>query len=197
MWKFLSPFTCWTMRDFSSRSAGRGQCQRGVRGGTPQDGQSVLTVANDPSQGLPLEVKLHVHVLALREGAGVRAGERCGGCSSAPHVHIPVPCHPSGPSGSVRPQWGPAPLPAGRDSTAPVPRPLTNREELSLRMVLAFPKAVAGGWGYGVVRGGRAEPWARGRVRGAGRLPSSTGLDCRSCSFTLSTSSPLLHTAAT
>lgn len=97
MWKFLSPLVCRTMRDFSSRSAGRGERHRGTGLG-PQVGgggsQSVLTVADDPSQGLALEVELHVHVLALRDGAGVRAGDPAESGSPAPAPPDPAPRHP-------------------------------------------------------------------------------------------------------
>lgn len=152
MWKFLSPFTCRTMRDFSSRSAGRGWYHRGMWGGTPWDGRSVLTVANDPSQGLPLEVKLHVHVLALRDGAGVRAGGPCGGAAAPlPMSLSPSPAVPPAPSGSAWPQQGPAP----RDAAPPSHFPSHSRIGRSCHCGQSwrFQRLRGGGWGYSVVQG--------------------------------------------
>lgn len=162
MWKFLSPFTCRTMRDFSSRSVGRGQCHWGGGSGSPPDGWWVLTVADDPSQGLPLEVELDVHVLALGEGAGSGKGVLVG-------LAAPLPTSPSLCSQPHQSPQGPTAL----------PRSLTNREELSLRTVLAFPKAAGEDGGYGVVQGDGAAPWqvwdVRGGAQGVGTHPPAQG----------------------
>lgn len=59
MWKFLSPFTCRMMRDFSSRSAGRGQRHRDVRGTPPGDppkaGHQYSQLLMTPPRGSPLK----------------------------------------------------------------------------------------------------------------------------------------------
>lgn len=68
-----------------------------ARGRDPGGGggsQSVLTVADDPSQGLALEVELHVHVLALRDGAGIKARDPAGSGSPAPVPPAPLPATP-------------------------------------------------------------------------------------------------------
>lgn len=154
----------------------------------PWDGWWVLTVADDPAQGVPLEVELNVHVFALGEEVGSGKGTLGQTGSSTPHT--PIPSVLPAPSGPTQPQQGPTLL----------PRSLTNREELSFRTVLAFPKAAGEDGGYGG-SGGCTQPWqvwdARAKAQDVGHSPSSTGLDCRSCSFTLFTSSPLLLTAAT
>lgn len=92
MWKFLSPLTCRTMRDFSSRSVGRGSVHGcATHGDPPEDEWSLLTIADDPPQGFPLEVELHIHVFALRDGAGIRMR------GFTPHNHIPICCCASSP----------------------------------------------------------------------------------------------------
>lgn len=111
MWKFLSPFTCRTMRDFSSRSAGRGQCHRGMRsetrhplGWVNQYSQLLMT----PPRGSPLKSNSTSMYLPW-EQARVRTEGRQGVRQPRSHVHSPTPCCAPAPSGSPWPWQGLAP----------------------------------------------------------------------------------------
>lgn len=125
-----------------------------------------------PPRGSPLKSNSTSMYLPCEMGLGSGQGDSVEGSSSTPppRVHVPIPCCASSPIRVPVALVGSGP--PGCGSTAPVPRSLTNREELSLRTVLAFPKAA----------GGEDEviAWSGGAVPSPG-----TGTGCKARALTL------------
>lgn len=119
MWKFLSPLSCFTTRDFSSRSGGEwGDILLRVRETAPHPSDSALspwspragrragthTVCDDSAERGSFEVKLNIHVFSLqREARGSLAPlpHRCVEGSGLPRSLSAPPTPPASRAGAL------------------------------------------------------------------------------------------------
>lgn len=91
MWKFLSPFTCRTMRDFSSRSVGRGQCHWGGGVEAPRMGGGYSQLLMTPPRGSPLKSNSMSMYLPWGRGLGQERGSWWDWQLHSPHPHRCAP----------------------------------------------------------------------------------------------------------